>query len=174
VQKAGSEDGQNYYYAFAFYTWNDKNYNPKYDIICAESNTGGQHVFSTNISLTDTKVPIYTNSRNANYMFNGATKLQTINKLVVKETTAFSSTFVNCTSLQNISIEGAIGKSISFADCSKLSEESIMSILNALSTTVTGQTLTLNRTAVINAFGSTESLEQYMTNEGLSNWGLSI
>lgn len=56
--------------------------------------------------------------------------------------------FTNCTKLVKITFEGIIPISISFADCSKLNNDSINSIITALKdlTGGTAQTLTLHNT----------------------------
>ena len=80
--------------------------------------------------------------------------LKSVDKLILKNdgSQSFSSSFNNCISLENIVIEGVIGKSISFQH-SPLSTASIVSIIEHLSDSVTGQTLTLNKSAVNTAFG---------------------
>ena len=86
-------------------------------------------------------------------------KLHTIEVIRSNEKTWFSSTtFKYCLALQNIKIEGVIAKNISFYQSPNLSRESIESIINHLSDT-TGETLTLSKEAVNNAFGSDTSDE---------------
>ena len=88
--------------------------------------------------------------------FNGCTNLHTIAKITVSESCAFTSTFNNCSALKNVAFDGVIGNSISFSACTKLTKDSITSIINHLSDTASGKTLTLSITAVKNAFeGST-------------------
>ena len=79
-------------------------------------------------------------------------KIETIEKLIVGEKNTFTKTFDNCAELINIVMEGTIASSVSFPHSNKLSKNSIVSILNTLSSTVTGQTLTLNSEAVNTAF----------------------
>lgn len=79
------------------------------------------------------------------YMFNACTDLVTIPKLnlsnAVKEyysepimTTlgGLDNIFRGCVNLESITIEGGIYQNISFVDCTKLTHESLMSIINAL------------------------------------------
>lgn len=65
--------------------------------------------------------------------FSNMTYLVTIDKLIVLSngTTTFSGTFVGCTKLANLTIEGTIGQNISFKDC-PLTAESAWSVANAL------------------------------------------
>lgn len=88
---------------------------------------------------------------NLNQTFDSS-KIETIEKLIVGEKNTFTKTFDNCAELINIVMEGTIASSVSFPHSNKLSKNSIVSILNTLSSTVTGQTLTLNSEAVNTAF----------------------
>lgn len=86
--------------------------------------------------------------------------LETIDKLILKSdgSQTFSSTFEAARALKNIVIEGVIGNTVSFR-WSPLSKESITGIINALKSTASGKTLTLNENAVVNAFGSIDAQE---------------
>lgn len=97
----------------------------------------------------------FKNSTNGtNNMFSSASVLHTIDKIIVNDegTTQFAnSMFNNASSLANITFEGVIGKSINFQWC-PLTKASITNIVNTLSSTATGQTLTLKLSAVNTAF----------------------
>ena len=90
--------------------------------------------------------------------------------------------FTNCFQLQNLTIEGIIGQNgFNVQWSTKLSKASITSIINALSETTSGLTVTLSKTAVNNAFetsagaadGSTS--EEWTTLEGTkTNWTISL
>ena len=93
-----------------------------------------------------------------NATFYGCSSLQTIDKLIFKADgsntftkNTWDSPFGQCISLKNIVIEGLIGDSINFSPC-PLTKDSITSVVNALSATATGQTLTLKLSAVNTAF----------------------
>lgn len=78
-------------------------------------------------------------------------KLHTIAKMGVDENTRFSNTFISCTELVNLTIDGTIeqnGFDIHWS--TKLSAKSLKSIIDALSTTKTGLTVTLPSTAEAN------------------------
>lgn len=79
-------------------------------------------------------------------------KIKTIDKLILKEENTFPNTFTKQAELTNITIEGTIGNSIDFQYSTKLTKASIESIINALSDTASGKTLTLSHDAVTNAF----------------------
>lgn len=109
-------------------------------------------------------------------MFFGADKLHTIEELIVKETQTFGMwTFSNCVSLKNLKITGTIGNSFTISSA-PLTATSIKSVINALSTTATGKTLTLNKTAVQNAFGTNydSSTEWTTLKNSKSNWTITL
>ena len=91
-------------------------------------------------------------------LFSGCKSLNTIRKLIVNETTKFSSTFQNCPELRNIEFDGEIASDISFwggkneNSSAKLTYNSIDNIVFCLSNTAEGKTLTLPKTAVDEAF----------------------
>lgn len=63
------------------------------------------------------------------------TKAVTIDELELKEdgTNTFSNVFQNCTALENIVITGTIGQNgFSVSDCTKLTKDSLLSIISAL------------------------------------------
>lgn len=91
----------------------------------------------------------------ANYTsaWQGCTKLQTIEVLRCKASTTFSSAFDYCYELVNLTIEGTIGQNgLNLQWSTKLSRASIESVINALSTTTSGLSITLSKVAVNNAF----------------------
>lgn len=144
-------DKQNYYYAFSYSRFTDANFFPKYDIKCSDGTTPGRYVFYNASNITDTKVGVYANSNNAQYIFYGS-GLVTIRSFYVYETTNLNNAFGNCTALENITMSGVIGKDVSFENSDKLTHDSIVSIINTLSATMTGQAVTFSETAVNNAF----------------------
>lgn len=104
--------------------------------------------------------------------FDNCNSLHTIDKIISSTITAWASTtFRGCASLENLFIEGIIAKSFSAQDCTKLSKASIISIINALSSTTSGLTTTLSQEAVNNAFTTAEweALEATKT-----NWTISL
>jgi len=137
---------QNYHYAFALDRFDDTNFFPAHDIAIAEGITTGRYMFYNANGITDTKVEIIANSNNINYAFYKS-GLVTIRKLTVYETTEFTSAFSNCTALTEIRIGGTIGQNISFNDSSKLSNESVDSIIEHLKdlTDATAKTLTVHK-----------------------------
>ena len=100
--------------------------------------------------------------------------IETIDRLILREdgSQAFVSPFSGAAKLINIIIEGTIGKNgFDIKDSIKLSKASIESIINALSTTTTGLSITLSKTAVNNAFTTDEWAALISTR---SNWTISL
>jgi hypothetical protein len=83
------------------------------------------------------------------------TGLESIEKIIVKETQEFPSWFTY-TSLKEVRFEGVIGEDIKFDYGNRLSRESIINIVEHLSETALGKTLTLTEGAVNNAFTDAE------------------
>jgi hypothetical protein len=80
-----------------------------------------------------------------------AQNLHTIEKLILKDdgSQTFSNPFLVCNALENIVVEGKIGNAVSFTNSTKLTHDSLMSIIGALldiSGTGTTKTLTLGTT----------------------------
>ena len=147
-----------YYYAFANNHWNDEIYNPKYDIYCTAGTTyDGANVFYDARNITDTKVNIYCENTTINNMFTKCSRLETIRLLSLTNVSSHTSTFNGCTALKNITIAGTIIANFNIANSTLLSKDSITSIINALSTTADGLTVTLSSTAVKKAFETSEN-----------------
>lgn len=98
---------------------------------------------------------VFSEGKDGAYLVSGCGSLHTIGLLKLRDDglalNTTSSPFNACSKLANIAVAGVIGYSLSFQWC-PLTAASITSIINALSDTVTGQTLTLNLTAVNTAF----------------------
>lgn len=163
-----------YYWRFA-YNWNDDIYNPKYNIVGSNISNALGNLFYTS-SITDTKVAIDATRvpNGLSNCFYWARALQRIRKLIITEATAFNaSTFTDCKALISIDeIEGKIGQNgFDIHWSTKLNKASIESIINALSTTTEGLTVTLSQTAVDTAFTSEEWEALEATK---SNWNISL
>jgi hypothetical protein len=102
--------------------------------------------------------------------------LKSIEKIIVNETVTFTKWF-NSTNPLEVRFEGTIGQDLDLsyqsykATDSRLSKASIESIVNCLSNTATGKTLTLSQTAVNNAFTDTEWATLIATKP---NWTISL
>ena len=150
-------EAMSYQHAFSNGKFTDANYNPQYPIRCSTSTVAAQSIFY-NAPITDTKVDIIVGlNRPTSGMFDGCSELRTIRKLVLSGTNTFSSTFTKCAALESITFEGVISNDISFADSPKLTKASITNIINCLSATASGKTLTLSIIAVAEAFATDET-----------------
>ena len=125
------QNGNRTNYADAFFNlgWNDETYQPKYNIVIV----GNGYACMSYSIITNTKVNIdISKATSVTNFFAHCIRLNTIQKLVVSEDITYNGMFSGCTALENITIEGVIGNDIDFKDCSKLTHESLMSIINAL------------------------------------------
>jgi hypothetical protein len=102
--------------------------------------------------------------------------LTTIDELIVHENLAFGTlTFQSCTALTHMIVRGTIGQNgFDVHWSTKLNRDSIESIVNALSTTTTGLSITLSSTAVTNAFGSIDNTEWTNLVATKPNWTISL
>jgi hypothetical protein len=106
-------------------------------------------------------------------MFDYCLVLHTIDKIIVNnEGTVFfhNLMFGHCPALKNITFEGVIGQNIDF-QYSPLSKASIENIIGCLSSTATGKTLTLKKTAKEAAFTADEWAALIGTK---TNWTFSL
>ena len=160
----------NYYkMAFAGRVWTEKTFKPKYDIISPNSSSSmfqesfincnlktlleelglrlelkGSTLDTTFYGTLFTGLPVIDSTGgNLSNTFNLSRNLKSIEKLILREdgSQTFSSTFYNCTALEDIEIEGKIGqKGFGVGSCKKLTRDSILSILKALSLEITATT----------------------------------
>ena len=103
-------------------------------------------------------------------------KAHTIDKIILKDDgsqTMQGSPFTSMVNLRNITFEGVIGVNFNIKN-SPLTKESITSIINALSSTVSGKEATFSKQAVNNAFGSSTSEEWLNLIATKSNWTISL
>jgi len=114
--------------------------------------------------------------------FRQCTALKTIDKLILKKdgSQVFTTPFYGCTLLENIILEGVIGKNgLSFEWSKKLSKGSIKSIINCLSSDTKDLSIAFSLEAVntafetdINAGNGVESDEWNVLISSRSNWNI--
>jgi hypothetical protein len=123
------------------------------------------------------------NANNLNNNIFTSSNVQTIDELIVNENNKYATgTFGNCKALENLKITGTIGQNnFNVSSSTKLSKASIVSIVNALSTTTSGLSITLSKTAVNSAFATTTggtdgstSAEWTALVATRSNWTISL
>lgn len=143
--------------AFANSYWSGDAYNPKYPIT-PTSNNGAMQIFAWNTAIEDIKVPV-TIYDDVSNLFTYNYKLKRIPKLIIapKGLTKMSGAFDYCNELEELNVEGTINiGGINLQWSTKLSKASIESVINALSTTTSGLSVTFSKTAKATAFTDDE------------------
>ena len=202
---------RNYLYAFSYSGWNNTTFKPKYPIIATGSAAymfdgcflGNQAqadydfvAEGINLDLSGAATITYifrnckgikrvgvldtTSCNDLNRPF-FSSNIETIDTLKVKESTVYDNTFAQALKLKYITIDGVIGNSISFSDCSLLEVSSMDSIYEHLKdyTSASGTyTLTLHASAwarwdaakpdIVAQYGS---MKNYVT--ATKGWGVS-
>lgn len=139
-----------------------------------------QHSQITHLGEIDTR-----SCANLQYTFNNTKSLKWVDKLILKndgsQTFSSSLSFAQSENLEHIIFEGVVGvNGLNMQKSTKLDKESLTSIINALSSTATGLTVTLSKVAVNNAFGIDVDDETTWTEEwntlrnSKSNWTFSF
>lgn len=166
------QNGTRANYSNAFYLgWDDVTYNPKYPILVKVNNTlNGTFSYS---QITDTKVDIEVVSPGRiGATFFQATKLETIRKIILDENVGITvDAFGYCPALKNITFEGTIGVSLDIQRSTLLTKASMTNIIEHLSTTASGQTVTFSKVAKESAFTADEWAALIATR---SNWTFSL
>ena len=158
----------NYNSAFYNKVWTDDIYKPKYTFKLVGSNG---YVFA-NAKMSNILYPVdVTEATSTTALFAYNSLLETIPKIIVSENTTYQTWFSYCPKLANVTFEGVIGKSIDFSATKVLSKASIESIVSCLCETVDGQTLTLSKTSVNNAF---TTVEWNALIKDKTNWTISL
>ena len=110
-------------------------------------------------------------------VFYANSQLETIEKIIFKAdgsntftTNSWELPFGGCSALKNLVIEGVIGDSFNISS-SPLTKESITSVVNALSSTSSGKTVSFSKSAKTNAFSDSEWSTLIATK---SNWTFSL
>jgi hypothetical protein len=187
--------------AFAGYGWTDETFKPKYDIKPTDANRLFSHTAITDLKaalekagvvfdLSKATSAIYlfeycslthipeintTSLSDLQYFIYSAIDLVTVDKVILKNDgsqTFGAQSFGSLLNLEEIRFEGVIGKNgFNMKGSTKLSKASITSIINALSTTTSGLTVTLSKAAVNTAF-TTEEWNALIATK--TNWTISL
>ncbi len=188
--------------------WPDSILRPKYDLIC-ENDTSGmfQYNDSTNIKRALESAGVVLDTSRVNGLFtqmfqgcqseelpivdaSGATSLSyafsaCVNLIAlhikVSENTPYNNTFSYLRKITTFTIEGTIGQNGFNVSWSPLSKASLTSVVNALSSTTTGLTVTLRLAAVNTAFETSAGAADGSTSEEWlalaatkPNWNISL
>ena len=157
-----------YRYAFAYTKWNDDVFNPKYPLKFVGDATyafvGTAFVWADKVLQIDMSeaTSCYWTFRNNKFtkmgkcdfssatiidgIFSLCSNLESIEEIVSTENLSWTDAFRYCNKLKDISFGGVVGKSISFSDCSLLTNASVQSVIDHLKdlTGATAQTLTFH------------------------------
>jgi len=156
----GNGNRKNYNYAFYGSYWNDKTFRPKYSITSTSASqifrgstitdigkimkdngvvfdfSGAKATFSYTFYECETATLPAIDASNAtklDYTFNSMPNLVTIDKLILGAGTTYTAPFAGASKLENLIVEGTIGQNgFSVSGASRLTHESLMSIINAL------------------------------------------
>ena len=194
----------NYLNAFRYGMWNDEYFNPKYPIkAVGDASYAFQNVsaewkdktLEVDLSEATNCTWIFRNSRfnhlgkidfssatTASGTFSFMESLKSIREIVVHKDLHYDGAFAYATALEDVTFSGVIGQNgLNFQVSAKLSKESITSIVNALSTTTSGLTVTLSKIAVIRAFATASGANDGATSQEWlnlvatkSNWTISL
>lgn len=144
-----------YAQTFSGYYWTDEIYNPKYPINIGTNANYTAYIYNAS-NITDTKVEIIA-PVSTHMTFYNASSLRFVRKLTVTENTNIpANTFMGCSNIEELIINGTITKGIDVSYCPKLNKASMENIIGCLSDTTTGQTATFSTTAKNNAFTTAE------------------
>ena len=108
----------------------------------------------THIPILDT-----TSVNSLTYFISNCTKLVEVEKIILKAdgSQTFSNFLGYCNALESVTIEGVIGNNgVSTRQSAKLNKASIISIINALSTTKSGLSVVFNSAAVNREFATSD------------------
>lgn len=123
-----------YQYAFSYGGWNDKTFNPKYNMKVLNATS----MFYTSQVTEINKTLDLSECTNCGTMF-AYSMVLTVKDMLVNENLDFSNAFRACYGLTTLGIRGTIGKTITVQWSNRLSSESVDNIINCLKD-LTGQT----------------------------------
>lgn len=187
---------ENYNYGFGGAGWTNETFTPQYDIVpkyaarmMAHSQISGslteilnrfgvkldsskadyfQYVFDSCPNLTEVPHLVGNYSLSGVFAYCGAL---TTASLEVQEKTTFDLAFVNCFSLENLTITGTIGQNIDLSACANLTKASVESVINHLSDSASYSTITFNEAVLWNNY-TPDAFEELIATK--PNWTISL
>jgi hypothetical protein len=105
-------------------------------------------------NFTELPTVDFSTASNTDNVFYENQYLEKIESIICNENNTFTNCFYNCKSLIDVTFDGTIGQNLDMR-YSPLNYDSIKGIVTVLSSNGSGKTVTLSKTAVTNAFGST-------------------
>lgn len=152
--------------------------NVKLDFRLMEGGNGAGMFYQAGIShlpeLNTEKMATFPN-------FFAHSEVEKIDKMTVNENAIFPGTFLRCYYLSGITMAGCIGNDFDISPSGILTKQSIKSVVDTLSATAEGKTVTLSKTAVNRAFHIDvddeetypEGSEYYKLRNSKPNWTFS-
>ena len=132
------------------------------------------YVFIDNTSITDLSMFTFECSGTLplNNTFGNCQNLKKCMPINCNKVYNFANVFNKCNALEELFLSGTLKRSgLDLKSSTKLSKESIESVINVLSSTASGQTVILSQTAVDNAFTAEEWEELVNTK---MNWTITL
>jgi hypothetical protein len=172
-------------YEYSFYNFPVALFKPKYDFVCSENSYYSANCTFRAFIGTDIIKDFDARRMKSGqlmYTFYLAPNLENARTIKVHENITYLNPFGYTPNLKEVRFEGVIGQDgLSFAQSTLLSKASIESVINALSSTTTGLTVTFSLAAVNSAFATTEggtdgstSAEWSTLVATKSNWTISL
>ena len=148
---------KSFLYAFAGPGWRDTaggdwiaTYVPRKDMVFdGQTNSSNMYAYS-NVADTVAAIDLSGAVNNVSATFANATKLVTIRKLIVSETTPTIG-FAGCGKLENLTVEGTFGRAVNLAACGALRSESVQNVVDHLKDLTGEATLKLTLHANVGA-----------------------
>lgn len=148
---------ENFLYAFAGVGWSNgvgaydvATYIPTEDMTFkCDTNSANMYAYS-NVTDTVAAIDLSKAVNNVSSTFANATKLVTIRKLIVSETTPTVG-FSGCGKLENLTVEGIFGRAVNLAACGALRNESVQNVVDHLKDLTGEATLKLTLHANVGA-----------------------
>ena len=155
-----------YQYAFAYGGWRNANFKPKYPL----ANISNASSMFARCRLTRISVPLdFRGCTNCSFLFNNAQSLVTISSITFDEAcTNGSNMFASCKALENITVHGTINFDFAISACTKLTTDSVQSIIDALAD-LTGQS---QKTATFASAISSALTSEQKDTISAKNWKL--
>lgn len=175
VQNCGKRTGL--YMGFAGNSWNDSTFRPKYPF----ANISEGNYMCHNSRITYCPTLDWSDLSSVIQVFNGCKWLRTVEKVIVSNKLVdIQASVFNCERLKDIRFEGELVSNLRFVS-GALTKESIKSVFNVMSTTTSGLTFSLFKSAVNREFETSEGARDGITSsEWLNliatrnNWTISL
>ncbi len=136
-------------------------------IINTDNGTNFYYMFSNAYTVKEIELSGTSKGTNFNYMFYYCSNLSSIKGLDLTKLSANNTTiFMNCSNLENLELQGTLSYGIKLSDCTNLTAESLLGVINALKD-LTGST---SRTLTIGSANIAKLTEEQLGMITAKNW----